>query len=143
MNRPIVSLLAVLALASCRSYQYESKVSEQDGLVPPDQFARYGVERRLEAAKLPREQAEAIAIAREYGRAEQGDSPAALTKQADAAAAYAGTLPDVVDATADPLGHRLTIRFKSGWRLGVPPIKDGKSGAETPGIKQQPGAAKR
>ena len=132
MNRPIVSLLAVLALASCRSYQYESKVSEQDGLVPPDQFARYGVE-----------QAEAIAIAREYGRAEQGDSPAALTKQADAATAYAGTLPDVVDATADPLGHRLTIRFKSGWRLGVPPIKDGKSGAETPGIKQQPGAAKR
>ena len=132
MNRPIVSLLAVLALASCRSYQYESKVSEQDGLVPPDQFARYGVE-----------QAEAIAIAREYGRAEQGDSPAALTKQADAAAAYAGTLPDVVDATADPLGHRLTIRFKSGWRLGVPPIKDGKSGVETPGIKQQPGAAKR
>lgn len=132
MNRRIVSLLAVLALASCRSYQYESKVSDQDGLVPPDQFARYGVE-----------QAEAIAIAREYGRAEQGSSPAALTKQADAATAYAGTLPDVADATADPLGHRLTVRFKSGWRLGVPPIKDGKSGAETLGIKPQPGAAKR
>ena len=128
MNRRIVSLLAVLALASCRSYQYESKVSDQDGLVPPDQFARYGVE-----------QAEAIAIAREYGRAEQGSSPAALTKQADAATAYAGTLPDVADATADPL----TVRFKSGWRLGVPPIKDGKSGAETLGIKPQPGAAKR
>ena len=77
------------------------------------------------------------------GAPSRESSPAALTKQADAATAYAGTLPDVADATADPLGHRLTVRFKSGWRLGVPPIKDGKSGAETLGIKPQPGAAKR
>jgi hypothetical protein len=124
MNRRFGMWLVVLALASCRDYQYEGKVTDQDGLVPADQFARYGTE-----------QAEAVAIAREFGRAEQGSGPGALAKQADAAIAYARTLPDVADITADPLGHRLTIRFKSGWRVGVPPIEDGKSGAETAGLK--------
>jgi hypothetical protein len=131
MIRRTVTLLSVVVLASCRSYQYESKLTDQDGQVPPDQFARYGAD-----------QAEAVAIAREYGRAAQGESPAALTKQAAAAMAYARTLPGVADVSADPLGHRLTIRFKSGWRLGVPPIEDGKSGAETPGITSQPATAK-
>jgi hypothetical protein len=131
MNRRIGVWLVVLALASCRSYDYESKLTDQDGLVPPDRFARYG-----------KEQAEAVAIAREYGRAEQGESPEALARQADAAIAYARTLPDVADINADPLGHRLTVRFKSGWRIGVPPIEDGKSGAETVGIKPTSGAAK-
>jgi hypothetical protein len=131
MNRRIVTLLSVVALASCRSYQYESKLTDQEGKVPPDQYARYGAD-----------QAEGIAIAREFGRAAHGDSPAALTKQAAAAMAYARTLPNVADITADPLGYRLTIRFKSGWRLAVPPIEDGKSGAETPGIMSQPAAAK-
>ena len=132
MNRRIVTWLSVLALVSCRSYDYESKITDQDGLVPPDQFARYGAE-----------QAEAIAIAREYGRAGQGTSVEALTRQADAAMKYAGTLPDVADVKADPLGYRLTIRFKSGWRVAMPPIEDGKSGAETPGIKPQAGAVKQ
>ena len=124
MNRRIVTCLSVLALVSCRSYDYESKLTDQDGLVPPDQFARYGVE-----------QAEAVAIAREFGRAAQGSTAEDLAKQADAAVAYATKLPDVADVKADPLGHRLTIRFKNGWRVAVPPIKDGKSGAETPGMK--------
>ena len=44
MNRRIVTWLSVLALVSCRSYDYESKMTDQDGLVPPDQFARYGTE---------------------------------------------------------------------------------------------------
>ena len=132
MNRRIGMWLAVLALASCRSYEYKSKLIDQDGLVPPDQYARYGTE-----------QAEAVAIAREFGRADQGETPEALTRQADAAMAYAKTLPDVADIGADPLGHRLTIRFKSGWRLGVPPIEDGKSGAETLGPRAQPAAAGR
>jgi hypothetical protein len=131
MTRRIVTCLAVLALMSCRDYQYESKLTDQDGLVPPDQFARYGVE-----------QAEAVAIGREYGYAEQGTSAADLTKQADAAVAYAGTLPNVADARADPLGHRLTVRFKSGWKVGIPPIKDGKRGSDTPGIKPVSGAPK-
>lgn len=120
MNRRIGLSLMVLVLASCRSYDYKSRLTSQTGLVPPDQFARYGTE-----------QAEAVAIAREFGRADQGESPAALARQADAAMAYARTLPDVADVTADPLGHRVTIRFRSGWRLAVPPIEDGKSGAET------------
>jgi len=130
MNRRIGVWLTILALASCRSYDYKSRVSDQGGLVPPDQFARYGAE-----------QAEAVAIAREYGRADQGNSPDALARQADAAMAYARTLPGVADVGADPLGRRLTIRFKSGWRLAVAPIDDGKSGAETAGLRPPAGAA--
>jgi hypothetical protein len=129
MTRRMLAWLAVFTLASCRSYEYKSKLTDQDGLIPPDQFARYGTE-----------QAEAVAIAREFGRADHGDSPEALARQAETAMAYARTLPDVADIGADPLGHRLTIRFKSGWRLGVPPIEDGKSGAETPGVRAQPAA---
>jgi hypothetical protein len=132
MNRRIVTWLSVLTLVSCRDYQYESKLTNQDGLVPPDQFARYGTE-----------QAEAIAIAREYGHARQGSSPEALARQADAAVKYAGTLPNVADVKADPLGYRVTIRFKSGWRVAMPPIDDGKRGADTPGIKPQAGAPKQ
>ncbi|MEP6689421.1 MAG: hypothetical protein ABJC36_13810, partial [Gemmatimonadales bacterium] len=60
MHRRFGTCVALLALVSCRSYQYESKITDQDGLVPADQFARYG-----------KEQAEAVAIAREYGKAKQ------------------------------------------------------------------------
>jgi hypothetical protein len=132
MNRRVGIWLALLALVSCRSYDYKSRLTAQGGLVPPDQFARYG-----------KEQAEAVAIAREYGRADQGDTPEALVRQADAAIAYARTLPDVADVSADPLGYRLTVRFKSGWRVGVLPIEDGKSGAETPGVGPKTRAAKK
>jgi hypothetical protein len=57
-----------------------------------------------------------------------------LARLADAAVAYARAFPDVADVHADPLGHRLTDQFKSGWRAGVAPIADGKRGAETPGV---------
>ena len=123
MNRRLFAWLAVLVLAACRDYQYQPKVASQDGLTPADQFARYG-----------REQAEAVAIGREFARARQGDSREQLTRQAEAAMAYARTLPDVVDVHADPLGYRLAVQFKSGWRAGIAPIDDGKGGAETPGI---------
>jgi len=123
MNRRLYMWLAVLALAACRDYQYQPKVASQDGLTPADQFARYG-----------REQAQAVAIGREFARAHQGGSREELARQAEAAMAYARTLPDVIDVHADPLGYRLTVQFKSGWRAGVAPIDDGKSGAETPGI---------
>ena len=132
MNRRIGVWLALLALASCRSYDYKSRLTAQGGLVPPDQFARYG-----------KEQAEAVAIGREYGKADQGNAPEALARQADAAIAYARTLPDVADISADPMGYRLTVRFKSGWRVGVAPIEDGKSGAETPGVAPTTAAAKQ
>jgi hypothetical protein len=123
MNRCCGVWLMVLALSSCRTYDYYSKVADPDGLVSGDQFARYG-----------REQAQAVAIAREFARAHQGDSPEAAAKQAEVAVAYAKGMPDVAKVVADPQGNRLTVYFKSGWRAGLTPLDDGKSGAETPGL---------
>lgn len=123
MKRSFGVMLLALMLVSCRAYDFESPVTSQGGLVPLDKFARYG-----------REQAQEMAIAREFGRARRGSSPEDLVKQADTAMSYARTLPDVADIRADPLGYRLTIRFKSGWRTMVTPIDDGKRGAETVGL---------
>jgi hypothetical protein len=123
MKRFVWLGLAVAALASCRDYDLEDRLTNQDGLVPADQFARYG-----------REQAQEIAIAREYAHARSGSSPADLEKQTEAVVSYARTLPDVIDIHADPLGYRLTIHFRSGWLTMVNPIDDGKRGSETPGL---------
>ena len=113
MIRSSTALVLLLALASCRTYDYHSRISDYGGLVPEDQFARYG-----------REQAQAVAIAREFAQAHQGSSPDALAAEADSAVAYARKQPDVVNAVADPLSHRVTVDFKSGWRLGVVPLAD-------------------
>jgi hypothetical protein len=122
-------VLLVLVAASCRDYHLGGRLLDQDGLVPADQYARYG-----------REQAQEIAIAREFGHAYEGSSPDQLVKQAEAAVAYARTLPDVADVRADPRGLLLTIRFKSGWRTMVTPMSDGKRGAETVGLPARAGA---
>lgn len=131
MKRSFDVLLLVMTLASCRTYDLHSRLTDQDGLVPPDQYAHYG-----------REQAEEMAIAREFGHGGEGFSPQDLVKRAEAASDYARTLPDVADVKADPLGLLLTIRFKSGWRTMVTPITDGKRGAETVGlpVRAGPGA---
>jgi hypothetical protein len=121
MKRFVGFVLLLTALTSCRDYDFHSRLTAQAGLVPADQFARYG-----------RDQAEEMAIAREFGAA-TGSSGEGLTKQTEAAVSYARTLPGVADVQADPLGHRLTLRFKSGWRTMVIPIEDGKRGAETVG----------
>src|SRR5688500_11303925 len=126
MIRGSAALCALLALSACRGYDYQSRIADPDGLVPGDQMARYG-----------REQAQAVAIARAFAAARDGDSPDALAAQADSATTYASTLPDVVDAVADPLSHRLTVRFRSGWIDGIVPLDDGRAAAETPGL---PGA---
>jgi hypothetical protein len=110
-------------LTSCRDYDLRSRITDQGGLVPADQFARYG-----------REQAEGMAIAREFGAAIKRSSAEDLAQQVEAASRYARTLPDISDVQADPLGYRLTLRFKSGWRTMVTPIEDGKRGAETVGL---------
>lgn len=123
MRQSLWVVVSILALASCRPYDLGSRLADQDGAVPPDQFARYG-----------REQAQAVAIGREYARAGGGTSPAELEKEAETAITYARSLPDVTDIQADPLGRRLTIRFRSGWLTMVNPIDDGKRGAETPGL---------
>jgi hypothetical protein len=115
MKQSFVAASLVLVLASCRSYDLSSHLTSQRGLIPADQYARYG-----------REQAQEIAIAREFGHASKGTSPDQLVKQAERATSYARTLPEVADVKADPLGLLLTIRFKSGWRTMTAPIRNGK-----------------
>jgi hypothetical protein len=129
MTRSLGVALLVMVLPSCRGYDLHSRLTSQRGLIPADQYARYG-----------REQAEEIAIAREFGHADRGTSVADLVNQAAVATNYARTLPDVADIKADPLGLLLTIQFKSGWRTMTTPIRNGKRGAETVGLPGGPGA---
>lgn len=123
-------LLLVGVLCSCRDYDLAARLTDQNGLIPPDQFSRYG-----------REQAQSMAIAREYSHSRDGSSPEQLARQAEAATSYARTLPDVIDAGADPLGSRQTLRFKSGWLTMVVPVDDGKRGSETTGLPSGPSPA--
>jgi hypothetical protein len=102
MIRGSFALALLLALPSCRSYDYYPRISDSGGLVPAEQMARYG-----------REQAQAVAVARHF--AEAGP---------DSAVAFARTQPDVANAVADPPSHRITLDFKSGWRVGVVPLTD-------------------
>jgi hypothetical protein len=129
MRSPIGILLFVATLVSCRGYDLADRLVNQDGLVPADRYARYG-----------REQAQEVAIGREYAHAHRGSSPADLVKQAETAVAYARSLPDVANVKADPLGLLLTVQFKSGWRTMVAPLNDGKRGAETVGLPAKAGA---
>jgi hypothetical protein len=115
MNRGLGLLLAVFLLLSCRDYDYYSRVTGTDGYVAGDQFAKYG-----------REQAQAVAIARKLATSHE--------EGAEAAIAYARSLPDVEDVVADSQGNWLTLRFKSGWRTAVTPLPDGKDPAETPNL---------
>ncbi|HEY9506335.1 MAG TPA: hypothetical protein VIQ27_10210 [Gemmatimonadales bacterium] len=124
---PTVALCLLLALSGCRGYDYESPISRPDGFIPGDQMARYG-----------REQAQAVAVARAFAAARTGNSPAALTAQADSAVRYARTLPDVANAVADPLSHRLTLQFRSGWIDGVVPLDDGTPAPRTPNLPTAP-----
>lgn len=118
MRRTSWILLLGLAAAACRDYNYERHVANQTGLVPPDQFAMYG-----------REQAISVAIGREFARPYNSGPDA----QAEIAMNYARSKfgKDIVNITPDPLGHRLTVTFKSGWRTAIVPIDDGKTGDET------------
>lgn len=130
MTRPLTLLALALVLSGCPSYDEYPRLTSQKGYVPADRYAQYGGE-----------QAEAMAIAREFGHAHRGSSRADLGAAADAAMRYARTLPDVVNVVADSLGHRLTIQFRSGWRTMVNPIDDGKRGAETPNLPRGVAAA--
>lgn len=110
MHRLLLALCLAGAVSACREYDNYAPLLSQKGLTAADRFAVYG-----------HEQALAVAIGREFG----------ATGQADAAAAYARSLPDVADVQTDDAGHRITVRFKNGWITAILPIKDGKRAADT------------
>ena len=114
----IFALAAVPASTGCRDYDYKRHVSAQPGLIPADQYARYG-----------REQAITVAIGREFARPYNSGAEA----QAEIAINYARNTfgKDIATISADPLGNRLVVTFKSGWRTAIVPIKDGKTGNDT------------
>ena len=105
-------------LGACRDYQFTRHLGNQDGLIPADQYARYG-----------HEQAIAVAIGREFARPYNSGPEA----QAEIAISYARNkfAKDITEISADPLGNRLVVTFKSGWRTAVVPIIDGKTGDDT------------
>jgi len=119
------SLLAPLALplAGCRTFDRYDRVTEDDGLVPAEQFAAYGAE-----------QAQAIAIGRAFGASWTGPATEDRIRQAEVAAEYARGLRDVVNVQVDSVGALLTVTFTSGWRKAVLPIDDGVPANETVGL---------
>lgn len=123
MMRRIAVVLAVMLLPSCRSYDYYGHVSDQGGLIPGDQFARYG-----------REQAQTVAIARRLAAEREGATTGDRAGQIEAAVAYARTQPDVAGVVADSQGNWLTLQFRSGWHTAVTPLSDGKAASETPNL---------
>lgn len=130
MMRRAAVLLAVLLLPACRSYDYYGKVSGGDGLTPGDQFARYG-----------REQAQAVAIARQFAAERQGSSAEERANQIEAAIAFARKQPDVVNVVADSQANWLALQFRSGWRTAVTPLADGTDASATPNLQAAPAAA--
>ena len=126
MHRPLMRLLVIAILVSapgCRTYDGYGTIADQGGLVPADQFANYG-----------REQAQAVAIGREFAMAGGDGSPEARAGAVQVASDFAHRLPDVSRVRADTLGHRLVVTFRSGWVRAIVPIGDGKNGAETPNL---------
>jgi len=123
MLRGLGAVALVLLLAGCPSYDRYSPIVDQTGLVPADQFARYGTE-----------QAQSVAIARQLGALYTGPTTAEFATQVTKAAAYAHTLPDVRDVAADSTGYILTVTFKSGWKKAIVPISDGVPADQTTGL---------
>jgi hypothetical protein len=123
MRRLAGAALAASALLACRPYDNYAPIANQDGLVPAAQFARYG-----------HEQAELVAIGRSIARWRMTDDSAGFAQQTERAACFARRFPEVAAVDADPLGHRLTVRFKSGWRAAAIPVSDGVEPEATPGI---------
>jgi hypothetical protein len=115
--------LAVLCLLACRPYDNYGPIADQAGLIPAAQYARFG-----------REQTELVAIGRSLAAWRMTADLAAVTEQASRAACFARRLPDVETVDADPLGFRLTVQFKSGWRAAAVPISDGIEPDATPGL---------
>jgi hypothetical protein len=114
----LAGLALTVTLSGCRDYNLARHISNQDGLIPADQYARYG-----------REQAITVAIGREFARPYNSGPQA----QVEIAVQYARNrfARDIADISADPQGNRLVVTFKSGWRTAIVPIHDGKVGDDT------------
>ena len=121
--RRLVPLLLALTLAACPSYDRYPYVTSGKGMMPPDEYAKYGPE-----------QAIAVAIGREFGRDHAGSTAADYARQADSAMAYGRRFTQVKSITADTLGFRLAVTFQGGWTTQVTPITDGKRGDQTVGL---------
>ena len=124
MRRVLLVAASAIALAACPTYDRYDKLADQKGLLPADEFAKYG-----------REAAQKVAIGRALAQAHKGTSEADYARQMGEAVTFAKTMSEVIDIKADTLGYFMTIQFKSGWRTAVLPIPDGKKPEETPGIK--------
>ncbi len=118
-----MALTAVLALGACRTYDNYTPLRMESGLLPADQFAAYGAE-----------QAQLIAIGRALTKWYTGPNTDDVAIGNEQAAAWARSLPHVRDVDADPLGHRLTVTFASGWRAAALPVDDGKAPEATYGF---------
>ncbi len=118
-----MALTAVLALGACRTYDNYTPLRKGAGLLPADQFAAYGAE-----------QAQLIAIGRALHKWYTGPNPDDVEIGSEQAAQWARSLPLVEQVDADPLGHRLTITFASGWRASALPIDDGRAPEATYGF---------
>jgi hypothetical protein len=123
MRRVALAVVIAGSAGACRSYDSYAPLADQDGLIPAEQFARYG-----------RQQAEIVAIGRALSEWRMTGDQAGLTEQADRAGCFARRFPDVAAVDADPLGHRLTVRFAGGWRVGIVPIPGSTPPAIIPGI---------
>ena len=120
---PILVVLSSLSGFGCRPYQGYGRVSDQGGMIPATTFARYG-----------REQAAFVAIGRSLAAWRMTSDTTDRAQQAAQAACFAMRLPEVHSVDADPLGNRLAVTFKSGWRAGIVPITDGVAPMDTPGL---------
>lgn len=123
MRRLALAGIAAFSLGACRPYDSYGRLLDQSGLIPAEQFARFG-----------REQAELVAIGRSLAKWRMTQDSTGFAQQAENATCFARRFPDVQSVDPDPLGHRLTIRFKSGWRAAVVPVDDGVAPDATPGI---------
>ena len=117
------AILIAFPLSSCRPYDSYAPLVDQAGLLPAAQFARYG-----------QEQNELVAIGRSLAAWRMTPDSAAVAEQVARAACFARRLPDVETVDADPLGYRLTVKFRSGWRAAAIPVADGIEPAATPGL---------
>ena len=94
--RRLVPLSLLFLLSACPSYDRYGYVTDQKGLMAPDDYAKYGAD-----------QAIAVAVGREFAKAHAGNTPEAYATQAGAALTYAKRFPQLKSVTADTLGHRL------------------------------------